>query len=891
MKESYNKTDNRIFNFFYLMTVGVLTAWVMVAGIVDTTIFQRTHLLNLIRVFFTVLAFGLILKHEVVTKIAFWLFAAATIFIVTGFMMFALVPEGGGIAFNTAELILRTVQYVLGMRAHMFQYENIIVWLLIVSFSFVVVYFGYVRFKFWLLLVLSTVTTSIAITSPYFREERIFYVFIFCLLVLVVVKLQQLNQIKINNPHKTSKLSSLIIPVTAVVVMFATMIPTPPTGGDDGFFRRVARAPFDFVNNVFSDLTMQAEFSLTNVGFGGRGGRLGGNAVLNDRVFMRITTDSLTAMPIYLTGATSDTYTGYSWLNLHTEYEDVDFSDFYQQIELIERVLGENLSQYVPMIDSVMEGRLVPLDLFGGFAEAHPELLQNYRFFINEVTYLFFQAYVPGFTPLHVVIPDEIPGTSLLTIDTLNTRMTSLFHAGIVRNMVSTEGEMMLSRTRDGRIVSNNRLPRGTAYQVYHTDLNRSYTIWGLTLGGRILSTNPLQYSYRGVLSDIVLMLETFSANYGYYIMTPKISPAIGEVLTYIEIINNYLIPRSEQIHEIYLQLPDTLPERVRQLAEYVTADATTDFERMVLLESFLRENFRYTLSPGPSPVGQDFVDHFLFDIQVGYCVHFATAFVVMARALGMPTRYVEGFMVHEPDEHGNPDIYVRNNMAHAWPEVYFEGYGWVRFEPTPAYDGIDEPGFTGGIGGILGSGGGFWEDDNIPYEPNQGQDREPVPQQNGTSQAPSQGNAGNASDATDNIRISIPTIVWVISGFTVVPIAFFARYRHIKYKRNRFSGKDNNEMMKREYQRLLVYLQLLGHSMRPSETEIAFMKRVKGELDLPLLVDATQIYVKGRYSDLEITDDELIIFEKINTRLDERVTDLVGKVRYYWYRDFIGRI
>ena len=874
MEELYNETNNRIFNFFYLMTVGVLIAWVMVSGIVDTTIFQRTHFLNLIRVFFTVLVFGIILTHEVVTKIAFWLFVAVTIFMVTGFMVFALVPERG--MFNTTELMLRTIQYILGMRAHTFQYENIVVWTLIILFSFVVVYFGYVWFRFWLLLVLLTVTTSIAITSPYFRDERIFYVFIFCLLVLVVLKLQQLNQIKINNSNKELTLSSLIVPVTAVVVMLATMIPTPPTGGADGFFQRVVRAPFDFVNNVFSDLTTQTEFSLTNVGFGGRSGRLGGDVALNDRVFMRITTEPLTTMPIYLTGATSDTYTGYSWLSLHTEYENVDFADFYQRIELIERHLGGNLSWHVPMIEAVMEEQLV---LMGWY--------QNYRFFINEVTGLVVQAHVSGYVP--ALIPDEIPGMALLTIDTLNTRMTSLFHPGIVRNMVPIEGEMMLSRTRDGRIISTNRLPRGAVYHVYHTDLNRSYTIWGWSSpGDRFSPMAPLQYSYRGVLMDIVLMLEMFRANYGYYIITPRISPAIGEVMTYIEFINNYLIPRSERIHEIYLQLPDTLPERVHQLAEYVTAPATTNFERMVFLESFLRENFRYTLLPGPSPVEQDFVDHFLFDIQAGYCVHFATAFVVMARTLGMPTRYVEGFMVNVPGGSWYQDVYVRNNMAHAWPEVYFEGYGWMRFEPTPAYEGVDEPEFTGG-----GLDSGFWEDDNHPYWLNQGQYREPEHQLGDIPQESGQIDAGGV---TDSNRISIPPIVLIILGIAVVPITILVRLKYVKYKKNRFSKIDNNEIMNREYYRLLGYLQLFGHLMMPNDTEIAFMERIKRQLNLPkheqaLLVDAAQIYVKGRYSGSEIIDDELVIFEKINARLDERVIDLVGKVRYYWYRDFIGKI
>lgn len=134
------------------------------------------------------------------------------------------------------------------------------------------------------------------------------------------------------------------------------------------------------------------------------------------------------------------------------------------------------------------------------------------------------------------------------------------------------------------------------------------------------------------------------------------------------------------------LQLPDSLPDTVRLRAEEVTAAGKSPFSKMLLLESYLRENFRYTLSPANVPEGRDFVDYFL-ETGEGYCVYFATAMAVMARTLGVPARYIVGFGL-EPDG----DSYVaRYSTAHAWVECYLgSDYGWVTFDPTAGAGFVD---------------------------------------------------------------------------------------------------------------------------------------------------------------------------------------------------------
>ncbi|MBV6717149.1 DUF4129 domain-containing protein [Paenibacillus chitinolyticus] len=140
-----------------------------------------------------------------------------------------------------------------------------------------------------------------------------------------------------------------------------------------------------------------------------------------------------------------------------------------------------------------------------------------------------------------------------------------------------------------------------------------------------------------------------------------------------------------------YLQLPDRLPQRVRDLAERVTAGSGQDrLAAALALERYLSTEYRYSMDKPTLPAaGEDFVDHFLFVDKLGYCDHFSSAMVVMLRAAGIPARWVKGFAPGEAGERG-PDgslaVTVRSRDAHSWAEAYIPGAGWLAFEPTPGF-------------------------------------------------------------------------------------------------------------------------------------------------------------------------------------------------------------
>ncbi|WP_430611399.1 DUF4129 domain-containing transglutaminase family protein [Enterococcus sp. DIV0876] len=145
-----------------------------------------------------------------------------------------------------------------------------------------------------------------------------------------------------------------------------------------------------------------------------------------------------------------------------------------------------------------------------------------------------------------------------------------------------------------------------------------------------------------------------------------------------------------------YTQLPETLPERIPALADAIVADATTLFDQVTAIESYLKNtiNFRYSKTDAVYPEDdQDYVDQFLFESQVGYCDNFSSAMVVLLRTLDIPARWAKGFSPGDPvTTEGTTTYTVRNQNAHSWVEVFFEGYGWVPFEPTPSFQNPDRP-------------------------------------------------------------------------------------------------------------------------------------------------------------------------------------------------------
>jgi transglutaminase-like putative cysteine protease len=222
--------------------------------------------------------------------------------------------------------------------------------------------------------------------------------------------------------------------------------------------------------------------------------------------------------------------------------------------------------------------------------------------------------------------------------------------------------------------------------------------------------------------------------------------------------------PPSEELDDM-LALPDNLPREAVRWAERFTAGATTAFDKAAALQARFRTLFKYELQTQPGTSSSDLVN--FLENRKGYCEQFAAAMAITARIVGIPARVAVGYLPGEQEEDGR--WIVRANEAHAWPELYFEGTGWVAFEPTPSTRTGNQPvwtvppddGETGDGGGTQPPGG------NAPPGSADGLDRGLQPGDLGGPAGT--GDASAESSPWPKVAISVGVVALIIALPTVV--------------------------------------------------------------------------------------------------------------------------
>ncbi|QDQ11056.1 DUF3488 and DUF4129 domain-containing transglutaminase family protein [Streptomyces spectabilis] len=147
--------------------------------------------------------------------------------------------------------------------------------------------------------------------------------------------------------------------------------------------------------------------------------------------------------------------------------------------------------------------------------------------------------------------------------------------------------------------------------------------------------------------------------------------------------------PAPEGVRREFTKVPDSLPSVVGETARRITRGAANDYERAVKLQDWFASDGGFTYNTqvragsGPSAIAR------FLDQKEGFCVHFSFAMASMARTLGIPARVAVGFTPGSAQADGTMSVGLRD--AHAWPELYFEGVGWTRFEPTPSRGSVPD--------------------------------------------------------------------------------------------------------------------------------------------------------------------------------------------------------
>ncbi len=315
-----------------------------------------------------------------------------------------------------------------------------------------------------------------------------------------------------------------------------------------------------------------------------------------------------------------------------------------------------------------------------------------------------------------------------------------------------------------------------------------------------------------------------------------------------------------------YLQIPDSLPPRVRELARNVTASAQTPYDKVLALETFLRA-YEYNDQIAAPPPGVDGVDYFLFDIKQGYCDYYATSLVMMARSLGIPARVSAGYTQGEymPDL----DAYrVREHNGHSWPEVYFPGYGWVEFEPTASEEVVvrtNRPPDAGAQG-------------NVAPTP------EPLVEEEGRfGEDPNLGPDNQSPDA--GLQDAFTGSTWLIGlggMMFLVLIAAFVLVRPSPWRSRR--ALLDPQFAVKLYGLLIQWANRLGLRLLPSQTPNEHAAVIVSAVPegRPAIVRITDLYVHERYSP-ELPDE---------TQAQDALmawTTLQPSLRRHWLQQRLG--
>ncbi len=350
-----------------------------------------------------------------------------------------------------------------------------------------------------------------------------------------------------------------------------------------------------------------------------------------------------------------------------------------------------------------------------------------------------------------------------------------------------------------------------------------------------------------------------------------------------------------------YLHIPEEC-KRVKELMQS-TGDVQKDIVQVL---SFLLERCQYDKTPGAVPEGEDYIENFLFKSRRGYCMHFASAGVMLFRAMGIPARYAEGYVVRksaidraasngtaevvrlnpngrqENIEQEYVGIMVDDTCAHAWVEVYIENYGWYPIDVTPGYaTGMEVESFFPYLttvptapttkptqGGQTG---------NTPTSTG-GKDRTPTPT-HGNAQKPSVPITGipealltltpevsqkpNEADGAGKKGGDIPWMpILLVVVVVLVPVVLFLRYRYRSGERLlSFRSEDNNASVLAYYRAIHRLLPYWDVKQEDWENDSQYCERAKPELPVLdaeyELTSAVESALLAAFSQETVSDEE----------------------------------
>ncbi len=328
------------------------------------------------------------------------------------------------------------------------------------------------------------------------------------------------------------------------------------------------------------------------------------------------------------------------------------------------------------------------------------------------------------------------------------------------------------------------------------------------------------------------------------------------------------------------------------------SASGWSYYDHYNAIKNYFSDNFKYDLTPGETPKGEDYIDYFLTEQKRGYCTYFATTGVELLRMFGYPARYVEGYMILESQQNGQEQsdgrykVTVPDKCAHAWAEVFIDNVGWMPAEFTPGYDG-DNPNLTDKEKGLE-------KEEKVtttttatvsaPVSTSPTMSKSTAPKESTTKASTVSGSSdnkkttttavsgGKEGDGKTTVKVGAPvkpkkiklspmakSVLLTLAGVLTAILAVVLNRRHkLKMMNDRCTQKDLNKRVMEIFKYSLKYLDILDISADKNLTDLQLCSELLGkchekhinELDdkLPKL---TGIAVKAHMSGGTVSEEE----------------------------------
>jgi hypothetical protein len=789
------------------------------------------------------------------------------------------------------------------------QYNFIFTIIICTFFSLFTFLFTIKKFRFINNLLLGVILFTWQWSFKFFVSYAAFYLFIFIIIICYFKHIYIKNTSKEMNEYVNPAVFVLFtLPLCIIIVLCTFLIPASPKPLEWKWLdTKIGR----LYNNAFNggNISKFDYFSVGVTGFG-ENNQLGGKVRKDKTLALKVTAPR----PVYLKASVKDTYTGSAWnetisntapLKIFDNSGPINFDDVFRSPLEGDYYSAYNnnylkpVSEYVEMLSGMF------------MLSGENDFLKKY--FFDDTVKITFQNiktkslfFANNFYKINSKLPN--------TVSKYNGSIQSNVH---LTKDFSYSFSAYTPKTGDKAFQELLRKSYKGFYSDYYYNYNSiinklvdsirdmsifreaTFSLIDLPLFKGLIYS---KHSLKPVSNDVVEILRQHDISVNDEIVTRYIIGNHNEYVAYLvpldkksiafleskiegkdivgllnrPSIQSMLLYNSNEAYTKYLQLPDTLPERVRSLASSITSSYTNQYDKVKAVEKYLSSNYTYTLSPESTPKGRDFVDYFLFDQKKGYCTYYATAMAVMLRSVGIPARYVEGYALPAKPKSGNT-YNVTNERAHAWVEVYFEGFGWLPFEPTSSFDSSFYKSRTTSTSL---SGG------NSPYQP-------VIPGKDGTS-----GGNINDNDKTDSSEKNnnyLLIIVMVSAGIIIISFLVLTMVnlirRCLKFRRYKKLAPRENIMTIYEY--YLNLLSISGLSMSPGETPYAYAERIdKYILSKPTSFSSvTNIFVLARYSRNPIGEDEKEFVNQYINELTVKIKTRMGKVKFFIYKFILGKI